>query len=241
MPEITTRRETVTSADGQSFDAYLSVPRVESGPGVLLLQEIFGVNDFLKAKADELAAAGYVVMCPDVFWRVKPNVSLAHDEASMQEAFGYMQRYAAEVDESTQVTDLVSAFEHLKSLPETSKHDVGVMGYCLGGYLAYLTAAATDAKTCVAYYGSGIASRLDLAADLTCPVLFHFGGADPYIPSDQIGEIVHTFSGREDVRIRIEPEAGHAFENLMAEQFANPEAASRSFPATLEWLHQHLS
>src|SRR5579875_763894 len=141
MPdETTTRTETVAVQD-QSFDAHLTLPPSGSGPGILLFQEIFGVNDFLRQKAADLAALGYVVLAPDVFWRIEPNIDLPHDEESLQQAFGYMGRYAAEVDLATKVADLVAALEHLRALPEVAGHQVAVMGYCLGGWLAYLTAA----------------------------------------------------------------------------------------------------
>jgi carboxymethylenebutenolidase len=84
----TTRTESITAPDGQSFDGHLTVPDTGSGPGILLLQEIFGVGDFLLSKAADLANLGYVVLCPDVFWRVQRNVALAHDEAALQEASG---------------------------------------------------------------------------------------------------------------------------------------------------------
>src|SRR3954469_10914210 len=106
----------VTTDDGGSFAATVVVPDAGSGPGVVLFQEIFGVNDFLKAKADDLAALGYVVLCPDVFWRVEPGIALPHDEAALQTAFGYMSRYL-EVDDDTKLNDLGAALDHLRALP----------------------------------------------------------------------------------------------------------------------------
>jgi carboxymethylenebutenolidase len=104
----TTRNEQVTAPDGGTFDATAVVPDGGGGPGVLLFQEIFGVNDFLLAKADELADLGYVVLCPDVFWRVERNVALPHDEASLQAAFGYMKLYAEGVPMDTKIADFFS-------------------------------------------------------------------------------------------------------------------------------------
>src|SRR5579875_2920366 len=121
MAEITTRTESVVVGTG-AFDAYLALPPGGSGPGILLLQEIFGVNDFIKQKADDLASAGYVVMAPDVFWRVQPHLALAHDAASLEQAFSVMGRYASEVDLDTKVADLVAAFGHLRGLREVAGH-----------------------------------------------------------------------------------------------------------------------
>src|ERR1700704_5966266 len=101
-----TRTETIAVADGGEFSGHLTLPDSGQGPGVLLLQEIFGVGEFLKAKADDLAQLGYVVLCPDVFWRVEPGIALPHDEAGLGEAFGYTTRYAEEVSDEMKISDL---------------------------------------------------------------------------------------------------------------------------------------
>ena len=235
----TQRTVTVTAPDGKQFTAEAVVPESGSGSGsgsgVLLLQEIFGVNDFLLGKARDLADLGYVVLCPDVFWRVQPGVSLPHDEAALQEAFGYVQRYSEDVDDETRVGDLVAALQALRGLPEVTGK-AAVMGYCLGGALSYAVAAAGEPDACVSYYGSGIADRLALAGAITCPVLFHFGGSDPYIPREQVDAIQSAFADRSDVTFVVQEEAGHAFENLLAPAFANPQAAARSWPVTVDFL-----
>lgn len=240
MADISTRTERVEVPDG-SFGVHLTLPEGGDGPGVLLLQEIFGVNDFLLGKAAALGELGYVVSCPDVFWRIEENVSLPHDEAALARAFELVGRYNSEVDLDTKTADLVAALGHLRALPEVAGHKVAVMGYCLGGFLAYMTALSGGPDACVSYYGSGIAGQLSRAGELTCPVLFHFGGADPYIPASDVEAIEDTFSSRDDVTVRIEPEAGHAFENLLAPQFAVPDAAERSWRATLEWLGSNVA
>jgi carboxymethylenebutenolidase len=240
MADGTSNRTESIDVEGDSYDAYVALPASGSGPGILLLQEIFGVNDFITQKAHDLARLGYVVLCPDVFWRIQRRVALPHDQASLEEAFGLAGRYSAEVGMETKVADLVAALSRLRGLPEVQGHQTGVMGYCLGGLLAYLVAAHGDPDACVSYYGSTIADLLDLAPAITCPVLFHFGGNDPYIPIEQVDKIATAFSGRDDVTIRLEPDAGHAFENLLAPQFGMPEPAARSWEATVEWLGAHL-
>src|SRR3954454_863709 len=104
----TSRADTVTTTTGETYDAYVAIPERGHGPGVLLLQEIFGVNEFLKGKARELADLGYVVLCPDVFWRVERNVSLAHDEASLAKAFSSAEKFFA-LDPAVIGSDLVAA------------------------------------------------------------------------------------------------------------------------------------
>lgn len=244
MASPSTRIEKI-STDGGTFDAHLTLPETGSGPGVLLFQEIFGVNEFLKSKAADLAAEGFVVLCPDVFWRVQPNVELPHDEAALQQAFRIMQRYAEDVPHDQKVADLLAALDHLRSLPEVdTSTGVATMGYCLGGWLAFETAGQAPGKVdaCVSYYGSAVPGRLDdLAGKVTCPILFHFGGADPFIPQDQVDAVKSAFSDRSDVEVHVYAGAGHAFENFLAPQFSDPEAATESWPRTTGFLKRTLS
>lgn len=234
---IATRQELVTLSDGQLFDAHAFVPD-EPRAGILLLQEIYGVEDFLKTRASLLARLGYAVLIPDVFWRVERNVSLAHDDAALAQAFDYMGRFA-EIPPEVTTNDLLAALGHLRTLPGLTGK-VGVMGYCLGGRLAYEVAATGTPDACVSYYGSGIAGELELAARIGCPVLFHFGGADPYIPREDIEQVRSAFAGRPDVEVVVQEAAGHAFENSFAPAFSNPEAAAASWPVTVDFLERTL-
>lgn len=234
---VATRTELVAAPDGQRFDAHAFVPD-EGGPGVLLLQEIYGVGEFLKAKAMLLAGLGYAVLCPDVFWRVERGVSLSHDDAGLQAAFGYMGRFS-EIPREVTTSDLVAALEHLRAMPEVTGR-VGVLGYCLGGRLAFEVAASGEPDACVSYYGSGIAEELDLADRITCPVLFHFGGQDPYISREEIERVAGIFAGRPNCEVVVQEHAGHAFENSFAPAFSNPEAAAASWPVTVGFLERTL-
>jgi carboxymethylenebutenolidase len=234
---VTARTERVTAADGLTFDARTFGPG-RPGPGVLLLQEIYGVGDFLCHTATRLAELGYVVMCPDVFWRVEPNVSLAHDDEGLARGFEYMGRFA-EIPAEVTRADLVAALEHLQALGDVDGK-VASMGYCLGGRLAFEVAADGSPDACVSYYGSGIANELELASEITCPILFHFGGSDPYISRNDIEKIAAAFSDRADVEVVVQDQAGHAFENAYAPQFSNPQAAAASWPVTVKFLERTL-
>ena len=234
------RVETITAPDGQTFDAWVWVPESGKGPGILLLQEIFGVGPFLRAKASDLADLGYVVACPDVFWRTERHVEHDHDDAGLQAAFASMQRWQAEVSEATTAGDLLAALAHLRGLPEV-EGKVAAMGYCLGGRLAYEIAAAGDPDVVVSYYGSGVAGRLDATADsVTCTALFHFGGADPFIPVEEAEAVAKAFAGQDDVTVHIHDGAGHAFENSEAGMFHSPDAAAQSWALTTEFLARTL-
>ncbi|MGH8989281.1 MAG: dienelactone hydrolase family protein, partial [Acidimicrobiales bacterium] len=136
---ISTRTDQVTAPDGDRFAVHLFVPD-EGGPGIVLLQEIWGVSEFLKAKATLLAGLGYAVSCPDVFWRVERNVSLAHDDEGLARGFELNTRFA-EIPAEVTAGDLLAALAHLRAAPEVTGR-AGVLGYCLGGRLAYEVAVA---------------------------------------------------------------------------------------------------
>ena len=229
----------VVAADGRSFDAALVLPDSGRGPAILLFQEIFGVNDFLLGKAHDLARLGYVVCCPDVFWRVEPGVSLPHDEIGLQRGMTIAGRWTQEVPDDTKVSDLLTVLSQLRG-DDRVTGGVAVMGYCLGGTLAYMTAVAGDPEACVSYYGSGVSDQLGAAGELKCPALFHFGEQDSYIPTEHVQRVQAAFAGRPDVTVRVASGAGHAFENLLAPAFADPAAAAQSWPVTVEFLREHL-
>jgi len=231
----TTRTETVTAHDGGTFDAHVAVPSSGSGPGILLLQEIFGVNDYLRAVADRLADLGYVSLAPDLFWRIERNVDLPHDEGSMQKGFSLIQQF----DIDTGLRDCDAALTHLRGLPEVSGK-VGVLGFCMGGRLAYHVAARSEPDAAVSYYGSGIADFLDESEQISCPIIFHFGSEDPFIPNEQVDRIADRLADRDNVELHIQQGAGHAFDNHLAPMFHNAEAAAAAWNLTTKFLDREL-
>jgi carboxymethylenebutenolidase len=235
MP-LTTRRESITAHDGGRFDGHLVLPEAGSGPGLLLLQEIFGVGSYIEAAAERLAGLGYVVLAPDLFWRIEPNMTCDHDDAGLAEAMSNVQRF----DFVQGLQDCDAALAHLRSLPEVGGRGAGVMGFCLGGRLTYSVAARSDPDTAVSYYGSGIADALGEADDITCPLLFHFGGKDPYLPMDQVERIRGALGGRANVEIHVQEDAGHAFDNHEAPMFHDPEAAAAAWEITVAFLARTL-
>ncbi len=236
-----TRTERVAAPDGSGeLDVTIVAPDVGTGPGVLLLQEIFGVGEFVLAKAESLAREGYVVSCPDVFWRLERGFAVPHDETGLGAAFDRVSRWSELVDDETKAADLLAALAHLRVLPDVAGRPVAAMGYCLGGRLAYEIAVAGDPDAIVSYYGSGIAERLGDASRVDCPALFHFGSEDAFIPNDQVDAIRAAFEDRDDVTVVVQEGAGHAFENLHAPAFGDEAAAARSWPVTLEFLGRTL-
>jgi carboxymethylenebutenolidase len=230
------RSEQVPSPDGGgTFAAHVTVPDAGSGPGVVVLHEIFGVNDYVTSACRRLAELGYVAMAPDLFWRIAPGLALAHDEEGLTAAMANVARF----DADAAVGDAAAAVEHLRGLPEV-RGGVGVLGFCLGGTLAYLVAAAAAPDAAVSYYGSGVPAALDQADDIRCPLLVHFGGDDPYIPREQIEAARQALAHRPGVTFVVHEDAGHAFDNHEAEVFHDPEAAATAWRQTAEFLGEAL-
>ena len=232
-----TRTEQVT-VDGGSFDLHVWLPPQTTGPGILLLQEIFGVGAYIKAVAARLAREGYVVGAPDLFWRIRPGFAADHDEAGLAEAFEMVGSFDAEKG----VADSVAALGTLKGLDEV-RGGTGALGFCLGGTMAHLVAAEGDPDAAVSYYGSGVAESVGRLSDITCPVLYHFGGNDDFIPSEQVQAVVDAVeaSGRDDLRVDVHAAAGHAFDNHEAPMFHDVDAAAAAWATTVTFLAEHLN
>jgi carboxymethylenebutenolidase len=230
------RTERVTSHDGGSFDALVVLPSAGADNGILLLQEIFGVNDYVRAVAYRVAALGHVVLAPDLYWRIEPGIALGHDEQDLQKAFGYVQRF----DWEEGLRDCGAALEHLRGLREVGVGErVGVLGFCFGGSLAYQVAAEFSPDFVVSYYGSRVPDELDRADEITCPALLHFGGADPYIPAERIEETRRVLAPRPDTELHVYEGATHAFDNP-APMFHHKEAAAAAWARTETFLRRFL-
>ena len=175
---------TITKARTASFGGYLASPGSGRGPGIVVIQEIFGVNQVMRDIADGMASRGFFALVPDLFWRLKPGVELTDKtDAEWKEAFGLMQRF--DVDKG--VEDIQASIDHLRALPGVTGK-VGALGYCLGGQLAYLTAARTDSDASVGYYGISIQDQLDEAKNIKHPLMLHIAEADEYTPAAGAGQ-----------------------------------------------------
>ncbi|HEU5152413.1 MAG TPA: dienelactone hydrolase family protein [Iamia sp.] len=221
--------------DGGAMDVPVWLPSEGRGPGIVLVQEIFGVGDWIRAVATELAAEGYVVGAPDLYWRIAPGFAAAHDEAGLGQAYEMVGKLdiAAAVGDTVAALDALAGHEAVTGAP-------AVLGYCLGGTLAWLAAAEGEPAACVSYYGSGVADAADRVGAITCPTLLHFGGADPFITAEQVATVDAAVATVEHVQVVVHGGAGHAFENDRAEQFHDPAAAVVSRTQTLEFLRTHL-
>ena len=197
---------TIGGPDG-SFSGYLASPSAGHGPGIVVIQEIFGVNKVVRDIADALAARGYYALAPDLFWRLEPNVQLTDkSDAEWQRAFGFMQRF----DIDSGIKDIQAAIAHLREL-QGATGKVGAVGYCLGGQLAFLTAARTDIDASVGYYGVNIDQRLNEAKAIRKPLLLHIAEKDEYVKPEAQKKIAEALKGMALVTLYSYPEMNHAF------------------------------
>jgi carboxymethylenebutenolidase len=205
MPDIQ-----LDGPDG-SFSAYLATPAgVSAGaatPGILVIQEIFGVNAVMRGICDDLAGEGYITLCPDLFWRQEPGIQITDKtDAEWQRAFQLMQGF----NQSKGVDDLIASLEHLRGVPGCSGK-AGTIGYCLGGKLAFLMATRSNADCNVSYYGVAIDAALGEAAAITRPLLMHIAEEDQFVTKEAQATIKETLDRNSNVTIYSYPGVNHAF------------------------------
>jgi carboxymethylenebutenolidase len=228
------RVESVPASDG-SFGLQVWLPESGTGPGLLLIQEIFGISDYIQAVAEDLAGLGYVVGAPDLFWRLEPGYAAAHDQEGLTRSLEISSRF----DPEQGVADAAIALDHLAALPEV-EGGLGIIGFCLGGTIAYFLAAQSNPDVVVSFYGSGVPDGTDALDRIASPLQFHFGGSDPYITRDQVARVEAAAAGKSNVEIHVEEDAGHAFHNRKSPMFHMPEPAARAWQRTEAFLRRHL-
>ena len=226
-------------AGKESFGAYLALPQGGKGPGIVIIQEIFGVNGHIRDVVEQYALDGYVAIAPDIFWRTAPRVELDYVGADRDRGIELMKK----TDMNLVVEDIAATADTLRKLPECAGK-VAAIGYCLGGRLAYLAAASGSVgprsiDAAVSYYGGGIHTQLDLAAKIKQPMLFHYGELDHGIPLDAVGQVKERFAGRDNAEFHIYPGADHGF-NCSVRASYNQNAAALAHGRTLTFLAQHL-
>lgn len=225
-------------ADGRPFDAYLALPPAGHGPGLLLLQEIFGVNPHIRAVAEQYALAGYVVLAPDLLWRQATRIELGYEGAERDRAIAMMKAAApAELG-----ADVTAAMAALRSRPEVAGRRAGTIGYCMGGRLAWAAAAAGQVDAAVAYYGGGIQDQLQLAPAIGCPIQLHYGDRDAAIPLEAVERVRAALQPQIEAgaaELHVYAEAGHGF-NCWARSAYQPRASALALGRSLTFLAQRL-
>lgn len=225
-----------SSPDGE-FGAYLASPASGRGPGLVVIQEIFGVNSVMRKIADEFAARGYFALAPDLFWRLEPGVQLSDkSDAEWKRAFDLMGRF----DQDAGVRDIQTSITYLRHSVAGCTGKVGAVGYCLGGLLAYLTATRTDGDAAVGYYGVNIQEKLSEAAKIRKPVMLHIAGKDEYVPPEAQKKIVEGLKNNPLVTIHSYAEMNHAFARAGGAHY-DKACADLANGRTSTFLRQHLS
>jgi carboxymethylenebutenolidase len=197
---------TVTGKDGK-FAGYLARPASGKGPGVLVIQEIFGVNKGMREICDRYAAQGYMALCTDIFWRQEPGVDITDQtQEEWNKAFSLYKGF----NEAKGVEDLIASLDYLRKAPGCTGK-VGVTGYCLGGKLTYLMACRSDCDAAAAYYGVGIDGALDEAKKIKRPTILHIAEKDGFVPVEAQNKIKAGLKGNPQVTIYSYANVDHGF------------------------------
>jgi carboxymethylenebutenolidase len=216
----------LTAGDGHKFSAYRADPAGEPKGAVVVLQEVFGVNEHIRAIADSLAAKGYVAIAPSLFDSVRTGVELGYDEAGVAEGISLMQQ----IDQAGALSEIQASVDAVKSAGK-----VAVVGYCWGGSLAYAASNRVSGLACaIGYYGSAIVE--DSREKRKIPTLLHFGENDAMIPFEAVTQFR---AARPDVSVFSYPGAGHGF-NCDQRASYQADAAQQALDRTLFWISQYV-
>ncbi|MCW3834896.1 dienelactone hydrolase family protein [Sphingomonas canadensis] len=225
----------IDTIDGSgSFDAYCAEPAGTPRGAIVVIQEIFGVNPGIRQKCDKWADAGYLAIAPDLFWRLQPGIQLDPDvPEEFQQALGWMGKF----DQDAGIRDIEATIRAARTRAGGAK--VGVVGYCLGGRLAFMTAARTDADASVGYYGVGIDGLLGEKHAIARPVLLHVPTADHFVGPEAQAAIHAGLDDHPQVTLFDYPGEDHGFAAEMGKRRSEA-AAQLADSRTAEFFASHL-
>lgn len=231
MPEVT-----IDAAGGGQFSAYVAKPRVTPAAGLVVIQEIFGVNAVMRELCDHYAAQGFLAVCPDLFWRQKPGVQLSDKtQEEWNQAFALMNG----LDQDKAVEDLIATLGWLRAQGDCTGK-VGSVGYCLGGRLAFRMAARSDADANVGFYGVGLEGLLGDVPAIGKPLLLHVAEQDKFSSPDKRDALLAGVAGNNWITAKLYPGMDHAFARPGGEHY-DQAAADEANRLTIEFFHTHLS
>lgn len=215
------------------FTAYNAGPETTATSGIVVVQEIFGINHGIRAMVDGWAAQGFAAIAPDLFWRLEPGIELDADKPEeFKQALDLMGRF----DADAAILDIESAIKALRAQGCTK---VGVVGYCLGGFLAYLSATRTDSDATVGYYGVNIDAKLGEAAAIGKPLMLHIATRDGFVPPDKAAKVREGLADNRHVTIH-DYDADHAFARNEGSARV-PALAEQADARTLAFFREHLA
>jgi carboxymethylenebutenolidase len=203
---------TLTRDGTRSFEAYLAqpvqVPESEKRPAIMVLSDMFGLNEPIRAVADHYATRGHAALVPNLFWRSDIPGAIPYDDPQHAKAWARLKALDLDVVSA----DMRAAADWLRAQP-FSNCKVAAIGFCGGGRFAFLAAVRCGVDAAVSLYGLGIAQHLGETGNARCPVQLHYGLKDPHIPRDEIDAVSAGVRGRPNVDVFLYPEAGHSFAN----------------------------
>lgn len=219
----------------EGMQGYLARPAAGTGPGIVVIQEIFGVNAVMRGLADALAAQGFVALVPDLFWRLEPGVDLSDkSDAEWKKALDLMQRF----DIDTGIADIQAGIAALRAMDGVTK--VGAVGYCLGGLLAYLTATRTDIDAAVSFYGVNIPAFLSEAGRIKKPLMLHVAAEDGFVPPPAQEQMIAGLKDNPAVMLHRYEGVDHAFARPGGRHF-NQAAADLANRRTADFFRENLA
>jgi carboxymethylenebutenolidase len=225
----------INAIDGSgNFNAYVARPEAAPRAAIVVIQEIFGVNAGIRQKCDRLAKDGYLAVAPDLFWRLEPGVQLDPDvKAEFDQALTLMGTF----DQDKGVADIEATIRAARNLVNGGK--VGAVGYCLGGRLAYMTAARTDVDATVGYYAVGIDGLLGEKNAIAHPLMLHIAGEDGFVPKDVQAKMHQGLDDHPKVTLHDYASEDHGFATEMGER-RSEEAANLADQRTSAFFAKHL-
>src|ERR1700752_439169 len=225
---------TINGQNG-AFGAYIARPEALPAPAVVVLQELFGVNADIRKTCEELADQGFIAVAPNLFWRQEPGVDLSvTSEADWQHGLRLYQAY----DRDAGAADVKDTAGAVAKLRECSGK-VGVLGYCLGALMVYLTAVRYGVDAAVAYHGGDTEKYLSEVDGLCAPLLMHLAEEDEFISKAAQAEIKAALAGKPNATVYSYPGQHHAFSRHNGAHY-NAAAAALANGRTREFLHQQL-
>lgn len=225
----------IQSLDGQSFNAYVAEPHSGGGPGLIVIHEIFGINASVRAICDDFAKRGFLVVCPDLYWRLQAGVAIDDgNSAEWPRAFDLYKKFDTEAG----VRDLLATLAFIRRAHGCSGV-VGTVGFGMGGKLAYLMAARSDVECSVAYYPLGVENMLDEVSDIRTPLLLHLAEQDKFLPLSTRAHIQGAASRNPVIRTENYSNVEHSFARLNSPTYSES-AAQRASSMTLSLLTEYL-
>jgi carboxymethylenebutenolidase len=226
----------ISAPDGAgSFDAYVAMPETTPAGGLVVIQEIFGVNKVMRDLCDGFAKQGYLAVSPDIFWRIQPGVDLTDQtDEEWQKAFELMQKF----DQDQGIEDIKATLAAVRG-HEACTGKVGTVGYCLGGRLAFMMATRSDADANVAYYGVGLDGLVGELDTLGGPLLLHMPTEDSFFPADQQEPVKQAAAKHDKVEVCVYEGNEHAFAREGGQHY-DPAAAEKANMRTLDFFRMHL-